>query len=132
MRPRIPHRRRKALCFGLACAAAAPAVAAAGGALTRLEPGKWVVKPAGGVEHALCLGDPMQLVRLEHPAVLCRDDTVHEETRTGTIQYTCPGHGYGHTVFKVEGRRTATIDTQGLVDGRPFSYRATARRVGAC
>jgi hypothetical protein len=130
MWPRITRKRLALLCLGLA--GGAPALAVAGGALTRLEPGKWVVKPRGGVEHALCLGDPMQLVRLEHPAVLCRDDTVDEETSTGTIQYTCPGHGYGHTVFKVESRRTATIDTQGLVDGRPFSYRAVARRVGAC
>jgi hypothetical protein len=132
MWPRIQRKRRKALAFGIACAAAIPAFAVAAGALTRLEPGKWMVKPAGGAAHELCLKDPMQLVRLEHPGALCTDDTIHDEISAGTIQYSCPGHGYGHTSFKIETRRSATIDTQGLVDGRPFHYRAVARRVGDC
>ncbi|MEA3034696.1 MAG: hypothetical protein QOH04_455 [Sphingomonadales bacterium] len=80
----------------------------------------------------LCFADPAQLVRLEHEGMACTSESVAGDVRGATIQYSCPGHGYGHTILRIETPRVATIETQGLVDGRPFGYRATARKVGPC
>jgi hypothetical protein len=123
---------------GLLAALAAAALPAALGAanddpLALLESGKWSVKSNDGASsRELCLGDPAQLVRLEHPGMACKDDSVAGEARGVTIQYSCPGHGFGHTTLRIETPRVATIETQGLVDGRPFAYRGTARKLGPC
>jgi hypothetical protein len=125
---------RLALLAALA-AAALPAtlVAADDDPLAMLESGKWSVKSSDGASpRELCLGDPVQLVRLEHSGLACRDESVAGEARGATIQYSCPGHGFGHTSLRIETPRVATIETQGLVDGRPFAYRATARKIGPC
>jgi hypothetical protein len=121
--------------FTALAAAALPAalVAANDDPLALLETGKWSVKSNDGSSaRELCLGDPVQLVRLEHAGMACRDESVAGEPRGATIQYSCPGHGYGHTTLRIETPRVATIETQGLVDGRPFAYRGTARKLGPC
>jgi hypothetical protein len=126
---------RRALLVALAAAAAFPAVAtiAADDPLVVLETGKWTVKSGDGANaREICLGDPAQLVRLEHAGMACTHESVAGDARGATIQYSCPGHGYGHTILRIETPRVATIETQGLVDGRPFAYRATARKVGPC
>jgi hypothetical protein len=127
-------KRSCALSLAVALGAGSAALAASAGAdaFATLERGKWVVKGAEGAEHALCLGDPVQLVRLEHPAGDCKLETLANDGAARIVQYSCPGHGYGHTSVRVETPRVATIETQGLIDGRPFSYRAVARKVGAC
>jgi hypothetical protein len=125
---------RLALLAALA-AAALPAilVAADDDPLALLESGKWSVKSGDGAgSRELCLGDPVQLVRLEHSGMACRDESAAGDARGATIQYSCPGHGFGHTSLRIETPRVATIETQGLVDGRPFAYRATARKIGPC
>jgi hypothetical protein len=116
-------------------AAALPAalIAASDDPLAKLESGKWSVRSSDGANsRELCLGDPVQLVRLEHSGMACKDESVAGETSGATIQYSCPGHGYGHTTLRIETPRVATIETQGLVDGRPFAYRGTARKLGPC
>jgi hypothetical protein len=116
-----------------ALAAAALPAAADDDPLARLEAGKWTVRSLDGSNaRELCLGDPAQLVRLEHPGMACTSDSVAVDARGATIQYSCPGHGYGHTSLRIETPRVTTIETQGLVDGRPFAYRATARKAGPC
>jgi hypothetical protein len=113
-------------------AAAFPA-AADDDPLAKLEAGKWTVRSSDGSNaRELCLGDPAQLVRLEHPGMACTSESMAGDVRGATIQYSCPGHGYGHTILRIETPRVATIETQGLVDGRPFAYRATARKTGPC
>lgn len=102
-------------------------------ALSQLERGRWqIVDAEGGERHAVCIGDPMQLVRLEHRRLACSQELISADSTGGTVQYSCPGRGFGHTSIRVETPRLARIDTQGLLDGRPFAYRAAARRVGAC
>ncbi|MEA3038609.1 MAG: hypothetical protein QOE79_1122 [Sphingomonadales bacterium] len=126
---------RLAVLAALAAAAlpAAALVAADNDPLAMLESGKWSVRSSDGANaRELCLGDPAQLVRLEHAGMACKDDSVAGEARGATIQYSCPGHGFGHTSLRIETPRVATIETQGLVDGRPFAYRATARKAGPC
>jgi hypothetical protein len=116
-----------------ALAAAALPAAADDDPLARLEAGKWTIRSLDGSNaRELCLGDPAQLVRLEHSGMACTSDRVTGDARGATIQYSCPGHGYGDTNMRIETPRVATIETQGLVDGRPFAYRATARKVGPC
>jgi len=117
----------------LAALAAALPAAADDDPLARLESGKWTVRSLDGSNaRELCLGDPAQLVRLEHAGMACTSESTAGDARGATIQYSCPGHGYGHTNVRIETPRVATIETQGLVDGRPFAYRATARKVGPC
>jgi hypothetical protein len=126
VRPRAPK-------LAVALAAVTLCGAVSGDALATLESGKWLVKTAeAGSGRTLCLGDPVQLVRLEHPNEECTVETLASDAGSRTAQYTCAGRGYGHTNIRVETPRLATIETQGLFDGRPFSYRATARKVGTC
>jgi hypothetical protein len=124
------------IALAAAAAAALPAaatIAAEDSPFGNLETGKWTVRSGdGAAERELCLRDPAQLVRLEHAGATCANESVAGDGRGVTIQYSCPGHGYGHTILKIETPRVATIETQGLVDGRPFAYRATARKVGPC
>ncbi|HEX6376596.1 MAG TPA: hypothetical protein VFZ91_12850 [Allosphingosinicella sp.] len=102
-------------------------------ALSQLERGRWQLRDsAGGPARSVCLGDPIALVQLEHRDASCGREVVASEANGATVQYTCPGHGFGHTSIRVETPRLARIDTQGLIDGRPFSYRVEARKVGSC
>lgn len=124
--------------FGLAgvIAAAAPVFAFAPPvveALAGIDRGRWQVSDSQGAEaRSICLGDPAALLQLEHRGADCPLEVLASGPGTATVQYSCPGRGFGHTSIRVETPRLVRIDTQGLADGRPFAYRAEARRVGAC
>ena len=119
-------------------AAAVPAFAVATisvGALRKLESGRWQVRELDSAVEttAICLGNPQQLVRFEHRHTPgCSSQILDSGEATATSQYSCAGRGYGHSSVRVQTPRTVRIDTQGLSNGRPFSYRLEARRVGAC
>jgi hypothetical protein len=118
--------------------AAGPVFALAGGrasdALAKLEQGRWLVRSASQatVERSLCLGDPTLLFQIEHGPKGCSQQLVHADERGATVEYVCPGRGFGRTSVRVETSKAATLDTQGFIDGRPFAYRATARKLSAC
>ncbi|MBV9931779.1 MAG: hypothetical protein JO013_12655 [Alphaproteobacteria bacterium] len=118
--------------------AAVPVLALAGGraadALAKLEHGRWLVRSASqaSLERAVCLGDPALLFQIEHGAAGCRQQLVEADARGATVEYVCSGRGFGHTSIRIETSKAATIETQGFVDGRPFSYRATARKLSEC
>jgi hypothetical protein len=102
-------------------------------ALELLERGRWQIQDsAGGPPRSICLRDPVAFVQLEHGGASCGQEVLASEAGAATIQYTCPGRGFGHTSIRVETPRLARIDTQGLIDGRPFAYRVEARKVGTC
>jgi hypothetical protein len=103
-------------------------------ALAKLEHGRWMVRSASqaALQRAVCLGDPALLFQIEHGATGCTQRLVQADSRGGTVEYVCAGRGFGHTSIRVETPTTATIETQGFVDGRPFSYRATARKLSVC
>jgi hypothetical protein len=101
-------------------------------AFSRLERGRWQLRDSAGQPRSICLGDPAALVQLEHGGVGCDQEVVASDKSGATVQYSCRGRGFGHTTIRVETPRLARIDTQGLVDGRPFSYRVEARKVGTC
>ena len=98
----------------------------------RLEQGRWELRDAAGPPRSICLRDPTAFVQLEHSGVSCEQEVVAGDKSGATVQYSCPGRGYGHTSIRIETPRLARIDTQGLIDGRPFSYRVEARKVGSC
>ena len=101
-------------------------------ALSQLERGRWQLRDSAGQPRSICLGDPTVLIQLEHGAISCEQEIVRSDKGGATVHYTCPGRGFGHTSIRIETPRLARIDTQGLIDGRPFSYRAEARKVGNC
>ena len=130
--------------FYRACVAAVALIAVAGPAssqrvrvnvLADLERGLWqlrdletdVLRP-----QPICLGSAKLLVQLQHQRRPCSHLLVAQDERSATVHYTCPASGYGQTLLKLETPRLAQIHTQGIVDGRPFSHRLQARRVGAC
>ncbi len=128
--------RRGALGLAAGIAAAAPVFALALPsleALAKLERGRWQISDAqGSGASSICVGDPALLVQLEHRGVACEQEVLASDSGAATVQYTCTGRGFGRTSIRVETPRLARIETQGLVDGRPFSYRVEARKVGAC
>ncbi|HEU0133670.1 MAG TPA: hypothetical protein VFR28_02525 [Allosphingosinicella sp.] len=100
--------------------------------LSKLERGRWQLRSSEGPERSICIGDPAVLVQLEHQGVSCGHEILANEAAATTVQYTCSGRGFGHTRIRLETPRLARIETQGLADGRPFSYRVEARKVGSC
>jgi hypothetical protein len=102
--------------------------------LRQLEAGRWElrVRDADGSVERLCLPDVQRLIQLRHPAIPCERLVIDDGASEVTVQYTCRGHGYGRTNIRRETNRLVQIQTQGIVDGRPFSFAAEARRVGDC
>lgn len=104
------------------------------GVLDQLQPGRWELRlrqPDDGVER-ICLRDGRRLIQLRHPMANCSQMMVQDEANEVTIQYTCRGHGYGRTQVRKESGRLIQIDSQGVVDGLPFSFTAEGRYIGEC
>ena len=129
--------RRGALILAGIAALAVPAFAASPAldALTKLEKGRWQVRDLDGATPpaSVCLGDPAVLLRFEHRAEpSCAIELLDSKAASRTVQYRCSTRGFGHSHLRVETPRSVRIDTQGFSNGRPFSYRLEARRIGAC
>lgn len=102
--------------------------------LDRLDRGDWemrVREEGGGMTH-ICLGDGRKFIQLRHPDVKCQSVVVDDAASEVTVQYTCPGRGYGRTTIRRETSRLVQIDSQGIADGLPFAFAAEARRIGDC
>lgn len=130
----------KAALYGLSFAAFATiAVPALGqkpalGMLDELERGGWELRQRGGDASVrnICLDSGRRLIQLRHPGVPCTTVVVADSAAQVTVQYTCHGQGYGRTQIRRETNRLIQIDTQGIVNGLPFSYSAEGRRTGEC
>lgn len=103
------------------------------GMLDRLD-GQWElrVREPGGEVQRLCLQDGRRLIQLRHPGPTCNRLIVNDAQSDVTVQYTCPGRGYGRTHIRMETEKLVQIDTQGIAEGLPFSYTMEGRRVGDC
>ncbi|WP_213981245.1 DUF3617 family protein [Sphingomonas sp. dw_22] len=99
--------------------------------LSGLERGQWQLKSEDG-ERKLCLTNPAMLLQVVHGAAQCEHFVVEQTQRSITIRYTCPGHGHGRTTVGVETARLVHVDTQGVLDGAPFSEDYEGRRIGTC
>jgi hypothetical protein len=133
----LPPSRRRASILAAAFLIAVPAYAVATGglpSLARLEPGRWQVRDldSNTERRSICIGDPMLLAQIEHDGPPCAAEVIESGPSGGTVRYTCPGRGFGHSTIKMETPRAASIVTQGINANRPFSFRAQARMVGDC
>lgn len=102
--------------------------------LDQLDSGAWELRQHGVAASttSLCLDSGRKLIQLKHPGLSCSSVVVEDQTNEVTVQYTCRGQGYGRTQIRRETNSLVQIDTQGIVDGRPFAFAAEGRRVGSC
>lgn len=102
--------------------------------LDTLQRGQWTISARdGSPPRSICLGDPAQLVQLRHVGSAgCKRFVVENEPGRMTVQYTCPGNGYGRTSIRRETASLIQLSSQGIAGGRPFQFRGEARRTGAC
>lgn len=126
-----------AVLIGSASVALALPVHGEGNALTmldRLDRGAWELRQYGdsGAMRSLCLDNGRKLIQLQHPGLPCSSVIVEDQPNEVTVQYTCRGQGYGRTHVRRETNSLVQIDSQGIVDGRPFAFAAEGRRVGNC
>lgn len=127
----------------LSCALAAlvttaiPVVAQRGApsALKQLSPGLWHLRALDGgelKERTMCIADSELLVQLRHGTAPCSRMIVANGPEVTTVHYTCPANGFGRTSVRVRTPTLAILDSQGIIDNRPFAFRAEARRMGSC
>ena len=120
--------------FMISSAASAPPGGTKLSALARLEPGLWQLRDLdnAGSQQSICVADTSALLQLRHRNSPCSRLVISDGARDATVHYTCPANGFGRTEVRVETPRLAQINTQGIADNAPFSYRAEARRIGVC
>lgn len=101
--------------------------------LDTLEKGGWELRFRDGTTpRAICLRSGRELIQLRHSETGCNHFVVEDGANEVTVQYTCRGNGYGRTSIRKEASGLAQIDSQGIVDGRPFQFSAEARHTGSC
>lgn len=125
------------LTLGLAVAGGGTVAAnSSGGALAMLDkltPGQWELRFREGRAPArICLRTGRELLQIRHRSAKCSRYVVEDGAAQVTVQYTCPGKGYGLTAIRHETPTLVQISSQGVADGQPFEMSAEARRIGAC
>ncbi|MEP2735041.1 MAG: hypothetical protein ABJP34_01990 [Erythrobacter sp.] len=124
-----------AIALGLSVLVAAPISAQSGGPslLSRLAKGEWTVRfRGGGTERKICVKTGQELIRLQHSGAQCKPLSTDDGSTEVTVNYNCPGKGYGRTSIRRETSSLVQIESQGFANGRPFQLRAEARRTGSC
>lgn len=116
------------------CVTAPIAVQSAESALLgSLAKGSWTLRTRdSGAEQRICIRTGQELIQLRHRQSGCSQFVVQDGPEQVTVQYTCPGNGYGRTEIRRESSGVLQINTQGIVEGAPFAFTAEARRTGAC
>jgi hypothetical protein len=74
----------------------------------------------------------VEFIQLKHKQTDCNRFVVEDSAARVTVQYTCPGNGYGRTSIRRETPSLIQLESQGIVDGMPFQMAAEARRTGTC
>lgn len=102
--------------------------------LDQLDPGAWELRERGDgpTTRNLCLDSGRRLIQLRHPGLPCSTVVIDDQANDVTVQYTCRGRGYGRTHIRRETNALVQVDSQGIVNGLPFSFVAEARKVGSC
>lgn len=116
-------------------ALAVPAIAQSDGLamLGRLDKGEWTIKHRdGSPDQKVCLRSGQELIQLRHSERNCSRFVVEDAANNVTVQYTCPGNGYGRTDIRRETGSLVQIESQGIASGLPFQFAAEARRTGSC
>ena len=101
--------------------------------LKGLVSGEWTVKFRDGTpDRKICVRSGSELVQLRHSENDCTRFVVEDGANRVTVQYTCPGNGYGRTNIRKESGSLVQIEGQGIASGLPFQFAAEARRTGSC
>ena len=101
--------------------------------LDSLDRGNWELRYRdGSTPRKICLRSGRELIQLRHSDKGCNRFVVEDGNAEVTVQYTCRGNGYGRTNIRKENSGLVQVDSQGIVDGRPFQFSAEARRTGSC
>ena len=101
--------------------------------LDSLDKGGWELRYRdGATPRKVCVRSGRELIQLRHSEGGCNRFVVEDGKNEVTVQYTCRGNGYGRTNIRKEGSGLVQIDSQGIVDGRPFQFSAEARHIGRC
>lgn len=115
---------------GVASVAQTPGADAVAG----LETGLWEFKELGRTakpEHR-CVTNVRELLQPMQPLLSCKHFVSENGADRAAVAYDCAARGQGRTALRVETKRLVRIDSQGIAEGRPFSVRLEARRLGAC
>jgi hypothetical protein len=103
-------------------------------ALNGLERGEWELRERGArsAPRRICLGDPTQLLQVQHPGQACRQFVVSDAINHAIVTYQCSASGRGRTDLRVETPRLVQINAQGVADSAPFAMDIEGRKTGAC
>ena len=140
MTVQIHSTKRKRQLAGIAaavavCGLAVPVVAQGSGLamLGTLSRGEWTIKQRGGAgDRKVCVRSGAELIQIMHRESGCSRFVVEDGSARVTVQYTCPGNGYGRTSVRRETDTLVQLESQGIVGEMPFQLTAEARRTGAC
>lgn len=119
----------------LAAPFALPAIAQSGDLpmLGQLATGEWTIRfRDGSPSRRICVRSGAELIQLRHRGSACSRFVVESGAERVTVQYTCPGDGYGRTNIRRETNSLVQIESQGIAGGLPFQVSAEARRTGGC
>ena len=98
-----------------------------------LTKGEWTIKHRdGSPDLKICLKTGEELVQIKHRRTDCSRFVVEDGQSKVTVQYTCPGDGYGRTDIRRENSSLVQIESQGIAGGLPFQVAVEARRTGSC
>ena len=101
--------------------------------LDGLQDGAWEVRIRGeDAGSRVCLRTGRELIQIRHKADRCSRVVVEDGASAVTVQYSCPGNGYGRTTIRRETPQLVQINSQGIEGGAPFHFNAEARRTGGC
>jgi hypothetical protein len=101
--------------------------------LGTLSKGEWTIKQRGvTADRKICVRSGTELIQLMHREGGCSQFVVEDGAGRVTVQYTCPGNGYGRTSIRRETGALVQLESQGIHDGMPFQMTAEARRSGPC
>lgn len=101
--------------------------------LAGLSKGEWTIKHRdGSADRKICVRTGEELIQLRHEEPDCSRFVVEDATSKVTVQYTCPGNGYGRTDIRKETGSLVQIESQGIASGLPFQFAAEGRRTGSC
>ena len=103
------------------------------GMLDSLTKGGWSLRVRDdGSEQRICVRDGRELIQLRHRQPDCSRFVVRDDADEVVVQYTCRGNGYGRTSIRREGNGLVQVQSQGIIDGAPFSISGEARHSGGC
>ena len=101
--------------------------------LDSLTKGAWNLRVRDdGSEERICVRDGRELIQIRHKQSGCSRFVVRDDPNEVIVQYTCRGNGYGRTSIRREGNGLVQLQSQGIIDGAPFSISGEARHSGAC